>query len=106
MYAEIAFQMGYLATGRILEPREFGSLRSGLRRTCRTRDLTTEQVLAEFGPPSWSSGTNPRYPWVFLYIAGRPDFGAIAFDFWNEIGIDANGKQGGKFGDLPVLRNV
>jgi hypothetical protein len=107
VYAEIAFQMGYLATDRLLNRREFKSLRIGLRKTCRTRDFTTKEVQQEFGPPSWSSGTNPFYPWVFLYITDEPSFGAVAFDFWNEVYHDfETEKTCGKFGNLPVLRNV
>jgi hypothetical protein len=106
-YAEIAFRMGYLKTDRILDQNEFESLRSGLDEKCRSQDFTTEEVVAEYGVPSWASGTNPFYPWTYLYFCNEIDDGIIAFDFWNVVYVDWNtGKVKGEFGDLPVLRNV
>ncbi len=95
VYAEIAFKMGYLNTDRILIKSEFESLHSGLRKTCRSQDLNTEDVVQQFGTPSWKAGTNPSWPWVFLYFCNELDHGSIAFDFWND-----------GYYDLPVLRNI
>ena len=107
VYAEIAFKMGYLTTDRILNKREFESLRTGLRRTCRVRNFNTQDVIAKFGVPSWTSGTNPYYPRVFLYLCNEVDHGTIAFDFWNVVHYDRTiEKTCGEYGDLPVLRNV
>lgn len=107
VFAEIAFKMGYLKTDRLLDRDEFESLRSGLRSTCRSRDFTMEEVLAEFGAPSWISGTKPYSSCVFVYFCREPDSGSLSFDFWNELdrGTVAD-KVCGKFGDLPVLRDV
>ena len=107
VYAEIAFKMGYLNTDRILDKNEFATLRSGLRSTCRSRNFNTEDVVKEFGVPSWRSGTNPFYPWTYLYLCNDIDVGMIAFDFWNVVYYDEKAeKTCGTFGDLPVLRNI
>ena len=107
VYAEIAFRMGYLNTNRILNKREFESLRLGLRKTCRSRDFNTADVVTEFGAPSWTAGNNSFYPQVYVYFCNELDHGMIAFDFWNVVFYDEKiEKTCGKFGDLPVLRNI
>ena len=107
VYAEIAFQMGYLDVGRLLSESEFASLRSGLREHCRDNDLTTTEVRNRFGDPSWLSGTNPVWPCVYLYFTEKPEFGSVAFDFWNEIDYDEQTTAvNGRFGERPALRNI
>jgi hypothetical protein len=107
VYAEIAFKMGYLNTDRVLDKNEFATLRSGLRGTCRSQNFNTADVAKEFGVPSWRSGTNPFYPWTYLYLCNDIDMGTIAFDFWNVVYYDEKTRKTcGKFGDLPVLRNI
>ena len=81
VYAELAFQMSYLATNRVLDRQEFESLKAGLRKLCRTQDFIPNQVQKRFGTPSWRAGTNPTCPWVYLYITNVPKFSTIAFDF-------------------------
>ena len=107
VYAEVAFQMGYLDVGRLLSGSEFANLKSGLRDYCRDHDLTTSEVKERFGDPSWFTGTNPVWPCVYLYISEEPEFGSVAFDFWNEIDYDEQTTAvNGRFGDIPALRNV
>ncbi len=107
VYAEIAFKMGYLNVDRILDRSAFETLSSGLRSVCRSRDFNTEDVSKEFGTPSWTSGTNPFFPWVYLYLCNELDHGMIAFDFWNVVCYDEGAEKAfGEFGDLPALRNV
>jgi len=106
VFATVAFGMGYLRTDRTLTRTEFESLESELRESCSTTDLNADEVRAQFGTPSWQSGTNPYYPWAFLYLCPGCDHG-IAFDFWNDLRDDKeNEVVSGEFGDIPVLRNV
>lgn len=106
VYADVAFRMGYLRTQRTLTPTEFDSLESKIRESCPATDYNADEVRAQFGAPSWQSGANPYYPWVYLYLCQDRDHG-IAFDFWNVIRHDKqNEVVRGDYGDIPVLRNV
>ncbi len=107
VYAEVAFQMDYLNTARILSAAEFDLLVTGLRETCLVTDMNAADVRSEFGEPSWVAGENPYYPWTFLYLCVDLRRGSVAFDFWNVVYYDEKiEKTCGRFGDVPVLRNV
>ena len=106
VYADVAFRMGYLRTERILTQMEFDSLELAVREICHSRDFNAEDVKQRFGAPSWSSGTNPYYPWTYLYLCPHRDH-SVAFDFWNVVYVDEqNGTVQGEYGNVPVLRNV
>jgi hypothetical protein len=106
VYAEIAFQMGYLETQRVLSAAEFGRLRKGLRRAVSRRSFTAAEVEERFGPPSWGvvRGRNDPNSETWLYLASRPRFAAIAFEFWNE-SLFVDGKYARRF-DRAILRYV
>ena len=106
VYANVAFHMGYLRSERTLTQTEFDSLESIVRESCAACDFNADDVRTRFGDPSWQSGTNPYYPWVYLYLCPDRDH-SIAFDFWNVIHYDKqNEVVRGDYGDVPVLRNV
>lgn len=56
VYAEVAYDLGYLTLPRLLSEAEWKSLTNGLRGKCRTQDFTLSETLATFGPPTLQVG--------------------------------------------------
>jgi len=114
VFAEVAYQLGYLKTERVLNEGEFRELSKGLRSACRERDWTTEQVYQKFGKPTWPLNSdiakrNPFYPCSVLYLCENPRIGSVAFDFWNSIDDKKKTEINttiGRYGQIPILRNV
>jgi hypothetical protein len=87
VYAEIGRQRQWLDLDRALTGEDFADLISALPGWCR-QDRTVSDVLAAFGPPSVSGGSNTRYPTTLLYATARPADPCISFHLWNSFAKD------------------
>jgi len=83
VYAELAYQLGWLRADRLLAPEAYRRLVDGIGEWCR-EDRTLGDVLAAYGPPSVSIGsTNPYYPKSFVYVAAAA--APVTLHLWNEL---------------------
>ncbi|MEZ4712380.1 MAG: hypothetical protein R3A44_34640 [Caldilineaceae bacterium] len=103
IYAELAWQMGYLTVERQLSKKEWNSLRAGLRSKYTPHDTYESQISAQYGEPSLKIGA------VHCYTCEAENEGWIFFDFWTEHITEQT--QNGvivntKYRDDPILRNI
>lgn len=106
IFAETAFRLAYLKLDRTLPRDSYERLKAGLREKYAVRDWTVDEVKGEFGQPSWSSGSNPFYPWAFAYACDDLNAAWTFFDFWNEVVVSKDNHVVGKYGPVPLLRNI
>ena len=105
--AEIAYRMGYLKLEGALSQAEYIELRNGLRQRCRQSDWTLTEIQSEYGEASWGAKrSNLLYPCSLAYGSVERRDRWVFFDFWNEIVFTEDRHPIGKYGDVPMLRNV
>lgn len=75
VFLGIADRLGYVQPDRRLSTAEWKAMRTGLRAAIRSRDWTTEELLARFGEPSIRMGH------VFGYASEEQRAGWVFFDF-------------------------
>lgn len=121
VYAQIAFEMGYLVPlregekygiARLLDPDKYDSMRQITLELCNVSDpedgdFAPEDILQRFGSCSIRWGTNDKYPCTLTYFF-EGDFDVfIHFDFWARWYKDESGARvPGKYGPKPLLGNV
>jgi hypothetical protein len=84
VYAEFAWDRGWLRPDRLLGAQAHADLRARARSWTAARDRTWPDVVAQFGQPSVHfGGTSPRYGKSLAYISEDPAAPPVVFHLWN-----------------------
>jgi hypothetical protein len=103
IYAELAWNLGYLTVDRNLSKAAMKKLRQGLRAKCRERDWHQSEIKEQYGEPSLKIGD------VYCYAPETRGERWIFFDFWKEYSakrINSRVIVHKKYIEDPILRDV
>jgi hypothetical protein len=82
VYAEIAYNLGYLKLEKLLSPEDWNNIYKYFRDKCSNRDRYLEDIINQYGPPSLEIGVDVQP--VHCYVSENKEHEWIFFDYWNE----------------------
>lgn len=103
IYAELAWNLGYLTVDRNLSKAAMKKLRRGLRAKCKERNWHQSEIKEQYGEPSLKIGD------VYCYAPETRSERWVFFDFWKEYNakrITSRVIVYEKYTEDPILRNV